>query len=460
MSRDVNLDVVILAAGKGTRMRSARPKVLHELAGRPLLHHVIGTAQTLEPRNIAVVVGHQAAEVREVTEAAFGEGLSWVEQREQRGTGHAVQHGMQVLPDDGVVLVLYGDVPLAGAATLETAAEAAAAGNVGLVVSHFDNPAELGRIVRDEAGNVIEIVEYRDASEDIRTIHEINSGICALPAAKLIPWLDQLQGNNVQGELYLTDVIGMAVRDGVRVLSIDAEEDEVTGINDRAQLAQLERVYQHREAQRLMAEGVTIADPARLDIRGAVSAGEDCFIDVNVVLQGDVKLGSGVTLGPGAVVTDTEIGDGTVIHPHTVIEGSVIGRNCQLGPFARVRPGSEFSDKAKIGNFVETKKAFLGPGSKASHLAYLGDTTLGADCNVGAGTITCNYDGINKHRTEIGDNVFVGTNATLVAPLEIEDGAYVAAGSVVTTKVEAGDLAVGRGRQRNIKGWKRPDQRK
>lgn len=455
----MNPDVVILAAGKGTRMRSALPKVLHPLAGRSLLQHVLSTAQSLNPRNVAVVVGHQAARVQEETAAVVDQEIVWVEQTEQRGTGHAVQHAMAALPDDGVVLVLYGDVPLASAEMLAACAQAAAAGHVGLVTSRFEDPAELGRVVRNGQGEVSEIIEYRDASPQVRAICEINSGIVAAPAALLNPWLAQLKSDNAQGELYLTDIIAMAVSDGVRVESIDASEDEVTGINDRSQLARLERIYQQRLAEDLMAAGVTFADPARVDIRGHLTAGEDCYIDVNAIFHGDVTLGKGVTVGPGAVITDSRLGDGTVILPHCVIEGAEIAQNCSIGPFARIRPGTQLDDRVKIGNFVEIKKAHLGAGSKSSHLTYLGDTTLGENCNVGAGTVTCNYDGINKHRTEIGDRVFIGTNATLVAPIEIEDDAFVAAGSTLTTKVEQGDLAVGRSKQRNIKGWVRPDRR-
>lgn len=453
----MNLDVVILAAGKGTRMRSQLAKVLHPLAGRPLIQHVVDAAAPLKPRNLAIVVGHQAEDVQ----AYLGDGPIWIHQAQQQGTGHAVKLAMAQLPGDGVILVLYGDVPLVSQTTLERALEAAAGGAVGLVTADFDDPAELGRIVRNSDGNIECIVEFKDASEEQRAIREINSGIMAVPAAQLQSWLDDVAPHNAQGEYYLTDIIAMAVRDGVEVQGVQAARpEEVSGVNDRVQLAALERIYQRAEAERLMRAGVTIADPERLDIRGRISAGEDCFIDVNVVLQGEVSLGAGVRLGPGAVVIDSVLGDGVEVHAHTVVEGANVARDCSLGPFARIRPGTRLEDGVKIGNFVETKKAHLGPGTKASHLSYLGDATLGADCNVGAGTVTCNYDGIDKHQTDIGDNVFVGTNSTLIAPINIEDGAFVAAGSTVTTKVEQGDLAVGRAKQRNIKGWQRPDQRK
>lgn len=452
----MNLDVVILAAGKGTRMRSQQAKVLHRLAGRPLLQHVVDTANELKPDHIAIVVGHQAAEVQ----AAIGEQPVWVLQQEQLGTGHAVKLALTQLSGEGTVLVLYGDVPLVCSETLQRSVAAADAGKVGLVTAHFADPAELGRIVRDEQNRIVRIVEFKDADQRERGIDEINSGIVAVPATHLKNWLGQLQTDNAQAEYYLTDIIAMAVADGVEVEGIVAgRAEEVTGVNDRSQLAALERIYQRRQAARLMDEGVSIADPERLDIRGHVQAGQDCFLDINVILEGDVILGTGVHIGAGVVIADSQLGDGVRVYPHTVIDGAVIANNCSLGPFARIRPGTRLEDGVKIGNFVETKKAHLGAGSKASHLTYLGDATLGAGCNIGAGTVTCNYDGVNKHTTVIGDGVFVGTNTTLVAPIEIEDNAFIAAGSTVTTKVATGELAVGRAKQRNIKGWVRPDQR-
>ncbi len=450
------IDVVVLAAGKGTRMRSQKAKVLHELAGRPMIHHVLDAAAQLNPRHIAVVVGHQGDDVR----AAVGQDVVYVEQAEQNGTGHAVQLARAVLPDDGVTLVLYADVPLVEHATLIAAVNAAEEGSVGLVTAHFADPAQLGRIVRGVDGDIQRIVEFKDADDVERAINEINSGIMAVPNAPLDAWLARLDANNAQGELYLTDIIEMAVGEEVPVEGIATHSpEEVTGVNDRGQLAELERIFQRRAASRLMADGVTIADPERLDIRGAVTAGEDCFLDVNVVLQGDVHLGEGVRIGPGAVIIDSKLGDHTQVHPHTVVEGASVAADCSLGPFARIRPGTKLDNGVKIGNFVETKKAHLGAGTKASHLAYLGDATIGDECNIGAGTVTCNYDGINKHPTTIGDNVFVGTNSTLVAPLRIEDNGFVGAGSTVTSTVEDGDLAIGRAKQRNIKGWTRPDQR-
>jgi bifunctional UDP-N-acetylglucosamine pyrophosphorylase/glucosamine-1-phosphate N-acetyltransferase len=403
------------------------------------------------------VVGYEGDAVR----ASVTEPVTWVHQKEQLGTAHAVGEALPSLGDDGIVLVLYGDVPLVSLSTLKACCDAALAGRVGLVTAHFDDPAELGRIVRGADGEIQRIVEFRDASAKERALAEINSGIIALPAERLAAWLPQITADNNQAEYYLTDVIALAVADGVAVQGVTAASAaEVTGVNDRGQLAQLERIYQQRQAARLMAQGVTIADPNRLDIRGRVEAGVDCFLDINVVLTGTVKLGNGVRVGPGAVISDSELGDGTHVHAHTVVDGALVAQNCSLGPFARIRPGTRLESGVKIGNFVETKKAHLGAGTKASHLAYLGDAVLGADCNVGAGTVTCNYDGISKHQTDIGDGVFVGTNSTLVAPITIEDGAFVAAGSTVTNTVGAGELAVGRTRQRNIKGWVRPDQRR
>lgn len=456
--RDVPLEVIVLAAGQGTRMRSAQPKVLHRLAGRPLLQHVLETVARLEPRQIHVVVGHQA----EVVRGAMGDKVAvrWVTQEQQQGTGHAVRQALPAIDDDATVLVVYGDVPLVSAATLTGCVAAGCRGHLGLITAEFTDPAELGRIVRDDSGGIQAIVEFADADEAEQQITEINSGFLALNAAVMKQLLAQVQPSKAQGEYYLTDLIALAVREQVVVEGLVAEvSQEVLGVNDRAQLAELERHYQAREAHRLMALGVTLADPARLDVRGDVEAGEDCFIDINVVLEGLVRLGRGVSIGPGAVIKDTQLGEGVRVEAHTVIEGASVAAGCTLGPFARIRPGTELAEGVKIGNFVETKKAKLGRGTKASHLAYLGDATLGEDCNVGAGTVTCNYDGVAKHRTTIGDKVFLGTNSTLVAPLEIGSDSYVAAGSTITRKVGASELAVGRGRQRNIEGWTRPADR-
>ncbi|MEQ8858267.1 MAG: bifunctional UDP-N-acetylglucosamine diphosphorylase/glucosamine-1-phosphate N-acetyltransferase GlmU [Pseudomonadales bacterium] len=457
MKQALPLEVVVLAAGQGKRMASTLPKVLHSLAGRPLLHHVLDSVAALDPSRIHVVVGHGVDAVR----GAVAADVNWVTQSEPRGTGHAVAQALPGVADDALLLVVYGDVPLITARTLGDVVAAAGDTSLALVTADLDDPAQLGRIVREDGGGITGIVEFRDATDEQRAIHEVNSGILAAPKALLAPLLERLSPDNAQGEYYLTDVVGMAVAQGVSVHGLTvADALEISGINDRAELAALERVCQRRAVAGLMSAGVSVADPDRVDVRGRVTAGQDCFLDVNVVLLGDVVLGSNVYVGPGAVIVDSRIGDDTRIEPHTVIEGARVGRGCTLGPFAHLRPGSELADRVKIGNFVETKKTRLGEGTKANHLAYLGDATLGADCNGGAGTITCNYDGVDKHPTVIGDGVFVGTNTTLVAPLEIGDRAYVAAGSTVTSKVAPGELAVGRGRQRNIQGWKRPGQRK
>jgi len=461
---DKPLEVVVLAAGQGTRMRSALPKVLHALAGRPMLSHVLETAEALGPERIHVVVGHGANLVRTAIDEIQPRPptlLNWVEQSEQSGTAHAVQQALPAVGDDVTVLVTYGDAPLVSRETLHACAAAAEQGALALVTAWFDDPAELGRIVRDPGGAIRAIVEHADADADQRAIREINSGILALPAGLMKKLIAEIQPHNSQGEYYLTDLVMLAVDGNVPVAGLVCDRpSEVTGINDRSQLAEAERYFQADAAQRLMALGVTIADPARIDIRGEIQAGEDCFIDVNVVLSGTVRMGKGVSIGPGSVIRDTVLGDGVTVDAHTVIEGAVVADRCTLGPFARIRPGTELGEEVRIGNFVETKKARLGRGTKAGHLTYLGDATLGEDCNVGAGTVTCNYDGIDKHHTTIGDKVFVGTNSTLVAPVSVGSDAYVAAGSTVTRAIEPGELAVGRGRQRNISGWIRPGRRK
>lgn len=456
----MNMDVVILAAGKGTRMRSAQAKVLHTLAGKSLIRHVVDAARTLNPTRIAVVVGHQSKDIID----HLDDDLLFVDQPEQLGTGHAVDLALKSLPatadDRHVTLILYGDVPLVEPDTLRQAIAAAETGGVGLVTAEFSEPAELGRILRAPSGRIERIVEFKDATAAQRKVGEINSGIMAVPTPQLSRWLSRLKPQNAQGEYYLTDIIEFATGEGIVVHGVVAPtNEEVAGVNDRSQLATLERSFQLQQANRLMLNGVSIADPARLDIRGQVTVGQDCFIDVNVILQGRVTLGDGVRIGAGSIICDSTLGQGTEVMPHTIVEGAMIAKNCTLGPYARIRAGSEFEDGVKIGNFVETKKTHVGQGSKASHLSYLGDAVIGSECNIGAGTVTCNYDGVNKHPTTIGDGVFVGTNSTLVAPLEIAQGAFVAAGSSVTVKVEAGDLAVGRAKQRNIKGWTRPDQR-
>ena len=451
------LAVIILAAGEGRRMGSEAPKALQQLGGKALLHHLIGTAEGLRPSGIFVVVGHGAEQVQ----AATPQAVTWVRQEEQLGTGHAVAQALPLLEDASLALVLYADVPLVAEGTLNACVAAAAEGSLALVTAEVEDAASLGRVKRAANGRIERIVEFQDASPKERAIKEINAGIMAAPVGVLRRLLAEVKANNAQGEHYLTDVVALATAAGIPVQGVRAENAaEVLGANDRAQMAKLERAFQEREAQRLMAAGAALADPARLDVRGEVQVGKDCFIDINVVLQGRVRLGDRVHLGPGVVLEDADIGDEVRVEAYTVVEGARIGARCRLGPFARLRPGTELGQEAKVGNFVETKNARLGRGVKAGHLAYLGDAAVGDGSNVGAGAVTCNYDGVDKHRTDIGEDVFIGTNATLVAPLVIESGAFIAAGSTLTDQVPKGQLAVGRGRQRNIAGWTHPSRRK
>jgi len=441
-------------------MKSNIPKVLHPIASRPMLHRVLETANTLDPEQLNLVLGHGRDQI-EQSLADSTKTVNVVLQAEQLGTGHAVSLALDHIPDESISLVLYGDVPLITRQTLTRCVEAAQQQNLGVVTANVADPAELGRIVRDANGSIESIVEYKDATPQQRAINEINSGILAAPTALLRGWLKNLKTDNSQGEYYLTDVIAMAVADRVAVTGIVAEnEHEVLGINDRVQLAQAERILQRQQTQALMQQGVTFADPERVDIRGRLRCGTDCFIDVNTVFVGDVTLADEVIVGPGSVVQDSVIGSAVTIQANTIVEGAVVGDDCTLGPFARIRPGSNFAEGVKVGNFVETKKVELGAGVKASHLTYLGDASVGAETNIGAGTVTCNYDGVDKHRTDIGQSAFIGTNSTLVAPLEIGDGAFVAAGSTVTKDVDEETLAVGRARQRTITQWVSPTRRK
>ena len=448
------LHVVILAAGQGSRMKSALPKVLHPIAGRPMLHHVIATAKQLGAEKIHTVIGHGAEKVRETTDEAT---VNWVTQSEQLGTGHAVAQALPDLPDDARVLVLYGDVPLTRHETLDGLVGTLDDDTLGLLTVTMDNPQGYGRIVRNADGKVQSIVEQKDASEEQQQIREVNTGILAVSAKHLKNWLPTLSNSNAQGEYYLTDIIAMAVDQGLGI-SVSQPENpfEVQGVNNRLQLAELERWFQLQQADRLMTEGATLADPARLDVRGELTIGNDLWIDVNVVFEGKVNLGSNVSIGPGCVIKDTTIADGAEIKANSVIEGAVIGAHAQIGPFARIRPGTELAANTKVGNFVETKKAIVGEGSKINHLSYVGDASLGRNVNVGAGTITCNYDGVNKYQTVLGDGVFVGSNTALVAPVTVAAEATIGAGSTITRDVADHELAVARGRQRNISGWEKP----
>ncbi len=449
------LHVIILAAGQGSRMKSRLPKVLHAVAGKPMLHHVIDTARTLDAAGIHGVIGHGADRVREATPVAD---IHWALQAEQLGTGHAVAQALPEVPDEARVLVLYGDVPLTESATLQRLAQAGD-DTLSLLTVHLDNPEGYGRILRNDDGEVQAIVEQKDASAEQRAITEVNTGILSVAARHLKHWLPKLSNSNAQGEYYLTDIIAMAVADGLRVeVAHPGDAFEVQGVNNRIQLAELERWYQARQAHRLMTEGATLMDPARVDVRGEVTVGPDVLIDVNVVLEGKVTLAAGVAIGPGCVIRNASIAEGAIIHAHSVIDGAEVGEGAQVGPFARVRPGTVLAEHTKVGNFVETKKATVGAGSKINHLSYVGDATLGRNVNVGAGTITCNYDGVNKFQTVLGDGVFVGSNTALVAPVTVAQGATIGAGSTITRDVAADELAVARGRQRNIADWPRPEK--
>ncbi len=449
----MSLDIVILAAGQGTRMRSALPKVLHPIAGKSMLGHVIDTARKLAPKSIQVVIGHGADKVREQLAA---DDLSFVLQAEQLGTGHAVAQALPKLSAEKV-LILYGDVPLIEVETLQRLLAQANEQQLGLLTVELADPIGYGRIVRNEHGSVQAIVEHKDATDAQRAIREGNTGILAVPGKRLADWLGRLSNSNAQGEYYLTDVIAMAVADGLVVATEQANDEmEVLGANDRIQLSQLERHYQYRAGRRLMAQGVTLLDPARFDLRGEATVGRDVLIDINVILEGHVVIEDNVQIGPNCVIKNSTLRKGAIVKANSHLEGAELGEGADCGPFARLRPGSVLGAKAHVGNFVELKNAVMGEGAKAGHLSYLGDAEIGARTNIGAGTITCNYDGANKHRTVLGADVFIGSNSALVAPVTLGDGATTGAGSVITTDIPAETLGVGRAKQRNIEGWKRP----
>jgi bifunctional UDP-N-acetylglucosamine pyrophosphorylase/glucosamine-1-phosphate N-acetyltransferase len=453
----MTLSVVILAAGQGKRMKSDLPKVLQPLAGRPLLGHVLEAARGLEAAATYVVYGHGGERVP----AAFpGTEVRWVLQAEQHGTGHAVAQAMPQVPDDHLVLVLYGDVPLVQPETLARLIAEAGEGAISILSVMLSDPTGYGRVVRDGAGNVVRIVEHKDANTKERAIHECNSGVMCAPAGRLRSWLAALKNDNSQGEYYLTDVIVAAVRSGLKVRAVIAPTaTEVLGVNDKLQLAELEAAYRRQRAVELMLAGATIVDPARFDARGPVSVGRDVYIDVNAVFEGTVKLGDRVRIGPNAVIRDSEIGDDTVVFANCVIDRAVIGTNCNIGPFARFRPSSVLEAGVHIGNFVEVKNSVVGAGSKANHLTYLGDTTVGEKVNVGAGTVTCNYDGANKWRTEIGDGAFIGSGTMLVAPVKVGAGATIGAGSTITRDTPEGQLTLERSKQLTVPGWQRPEKK-
>jgi len=451
----MTLAVVTLAAGKGSRMKSDLPKVLHPLAGRPMLSHVLASAAQLDGARQHVVIGHGADKVRQqITQHE----VSWALQSEQKGTGHAVAQAMADVDENATVLVLYGDVPLIKTDTLQKLLDETHQGqNLALLTVELDDPSGYGRIVRDDSGNIQAIVEHKDASAEQHLIHEVNTGILAVSARQLNSWLPELSANNAQGEYYLTDIIAMAVDHGVAVRAIHPQDEyEVQGVNDRLQLAELERVYQRQQADELMRQGVSLADPARIDIRGRLTVGADVRIDVGCVFEGDVELADGVRIGPYCVIKNSVLGAATQVESHSLVEQAQVAAGCSVGPFARLRPGAALADGAKVGNFCEVKKSHIGKGSKVNHLSYIGDAEIGENANIGAGTITCNYDGVNKFRTEIGDDAFIGSNSSLVAPATIGAGATVAAGSVITREVPDNELAVARGKQRNVSGWQRP----
>ncbi|MDV2438209.1 bifunctional UDP-N-acetylglucosamine diphosphorylase/glucosamine-1-phosphate N-acetyltransferase GlmU [Acinetobacter gerneri] len=447
--------VIILAAGKGTRMRSNLPKVLQPLAGRPLLGHVIETAKKLQAANIITIYGHSGDLVRN----AFNqEKVEWVEQTEQLGTGHAVKVTLPVLAKEGVSLILSGDVPCVQQSTLQKLVEASTETGIGLVTLTLEDSTGYGRIVRKN-GKIQAIVEHKDATEEQRQIKEINTGIYCVSNAKLHEWLPKLSNENAQGEYYLTDIVAMAIADGMEIASIQPEfAFEVEGVNDRIQLAALEREFQQHQAKTLMQQGVHLIDPSRFDLRGQLTVGKDVRIDINVIIEGECSFGDNVEIGAGCIIKNTQIAANTKVQPYSVFDSAVVGGNVQIGPFARLRPGAQLSDDVHIGNFVEVKNSSIGLGSKANHFAYLGDAEIGSGSNIGAGTITCNYDGANKHKTIIGDEVFIGTNNSLVAPVKIGNGATTGAGSTITRDVADNALAVERSQQFTKENYQRPQK--
>ena len=451
------VNFVILAAGKGTRMRSALPKVLHKLSGRSMLGHVVAAVESLGKAKKIIVTGHGAEQVEQQFKSPT---TIFTQQKEQLGTGHAVHMAVPELCSDAVVIVLYGDVPLIRPATIQKILAVVTESTMGLLTINLDQPTGYGRIVRNTKGDITEIIEQKDASAEQLKITEVNTGVLALQSSQLRDWLPKITNNNAQGEYYLTDLVAIAREAGIEVISVNPESaTEVEGVNNRVQLSQLERAHQRQLAEVLMESGTSLADPARFDQRGELSAGTDNFIDINCVFNGSVTIGSNVSIGANCQISDSTIGDGVSILPNTIIESSVVGDRAVVGPFARLRPGTKMESDTKVGNFVETKKTLVGKGSKINHLSYVGDAQLGENVNIGAGTITCNYDGVSKHKTDLGDGVFVGSNSTLVAPIKVDKGGFIAAGSTVTTEVPSDSLAVGRAKQRNIKGWKRPTKK-
>ena len=454
-------DIVILAAGQGSRMKSSLPKVLHRIAGKPMLEHVIISAQHTQKKvgegKIHVVIGHGAEQVK----TALGHyDLNWVVQEEQLGTGHAVQQALPGCQGADVVLVLYGDVPLIHSSSLQSLLAASNGERLGLLTINLANPSGYGRIIRDGFGSIQAIVEDKDATPEQLAVNEVNTGIMAIPGSQADRWINSLKNDNAQHEFYLTDIVSMAVLEETPVIHVQPQIPiEVEGVNSRVQLMELERARQRQLANNMMINGVTVIDPERLDIRGDIKTGQDITLDINVVLEGDVELADNVCIEPGCIIRNSVIGEGVLIKANSIVENAHIGAGCEVGPFARLRPGTELQEGARVGNFVEIKKTVVGKGSKVNHLSYIGDSELGDEVNIGAGTITCNYDGVNKFRTVIGDGAFIGSNSALVAPVTVGSGATVGAGSTITKSVTDDQLAIARARQRNIEGWVRPTKK-
>ncbi|GJL84014.1 MAG: bifunctional protein GlmU [marine bacterium B5-7] len=455
----MSIEVIILAAGKGTRMKSNRPKVLHPLAGRPLISHVLDSAQRVGADRVSVVHGHGADEVRGVISDPS---IRWVLQESQRGTGHAVKVGLpDDVPDETVILVMYGDVPLIDSDTLNTLIRSVKEnGGLAILTIELNDPLSYGRIIRDDDDAITRIVEVKEATQAELDIHEINTGFIAAPRGLLADWLERIGNDNTQGEYYLTDVVAVAVADGISVEGIKStDEIAVQGVNSRIELARLERHYQTTQAICLMGNGVTLADPARIDVRGKLTTGNDCFFDINLVIEGEVHVGNNVRIGPNCVIRNSDIGDDAIIEANSVIEGANIGARCAVGPFARVRPGTMLDVGVRLGNFVETKQAQVGAGTKINHLSYIGDSIIGRDVNIGAGVITCNYDGANKHTTTIGDNAFIGSDSQLVAPVTIGRDATIGAGTTLTRNAPESQLTVSRHAQQTFSHWRRPKKK-
>lgn len=452
------MNIVVLAAGQGSRMRSEIPKVLHRLGGRPLLAYVLDTARALDSKNINVVYGYGGETVPKGMQTE-GHGVTWVKQDQQMGTGHALMQALPHLDERMPTLVLYGDVPMIGVDTLRKLAAASGDDGLGILTVNLENPSGYGRIVRI-GGNIVGIVEEKDANESERMITEVNTGIMIAPTSRLNIWLSRLSDNNSQREYYLTDVVAMAAKEGVGIGSAQpANSWETSGVNSKAQLAELERLRRSQEAQMLMDKGVTLLDPARIDIRGKLTCGRDCEIDVNCVFEGDVVLADRVRIGPNCILRDVNVASGTRIEAFCHLDDAQIGANCRIGPYARLRPGTSLAKEVHIGNFVEVKASNIGEGSKANHLSYVGDSDVGRNVNVGAGTITCNYDGVNKHRTVIEDDVFIGSDTQLVAPVRVGKGATIGAGTTLTQDAAAGRLTLSRPRQTTIANWLRPEKK-